>query len=1358
MLVRLAILLMAALPLFAAPDSVTIVGSLQSEIGCAGDWDPWCSATFLEFDAEDDVWQETFDVPIGSFEYKAAIGGWDENYGANAQPNGANIPLSLGAASAVKFYYDHKTHWVTDNHSGVIVTAPGSYQSLIGCQGSWAPDCLRSWLQDPDGDGTYSMTLHIPAGNYEVKATIDESWSENYGAGGVQNGPNIPFTVSTDCQRTTFTYDATTHVLAVGPTGGDPQPASVTLPGSFQSEVGCAGDWDPACANTHLAYDATDGVWQGTLNIPAGAWEYKATLNDDWSQNYGANATPNGANLSLNLAGASDVKFYYDHATHWIADNKSKVIATAVGSFQSELGCSGDWQPDCLRSWLQDPDGDGLYTFSTRSLAAGSYEAKMAIDESWSENYGAGGARDGANIAFSVPQSCAEIVFVYDSASHVLAISAAGAPKGNLLRARAHWVASDLIAWKDAQPAWDVTLHASANGELALTAAGVTGGISIPLTYVPAGLPADVLAKFPHLAGSLAFRIPAGTDVDTILKGQTAVSARFIELEDATSLQIAGALDDLYSYDGPLGVVWSAGIPTIRLWAPTARSVTLRLFADSTTPAFTSQAMTRDANGVWSVTGEASWANQFYLYDVEVFVRTTGTVEHNVVTDPYSLSLARNSTRTQIVDLDAPSLKPSGWDSLVKPPLAAPEDITLYELHVRDFSANDASVPANLRGTFKAFTQEDAYGMKHLASLAAAGLTHVHLLPAFDFANVNEDKSQWLSPGGLSSYPPDSAGQQAAINAIRGQDGFNWGYDPWHYTVPEGSYSTNPDGSTRVLEFREMVQSLANAGLRTVMDVVYSHTSAAGQNDRSVLDRIVPGYYHRLNADGDIETSSCCANTASEHDMMEKLLIDSVLTWTTQYKIDGFRFDLMGHHMKRNLVKLRATLDALGPQGEQVYLYGEGWNLGEVADNARGVQATQANMAGTGIGTFNDRLRDGARGGGPSSGPQEQGFLSGLYVDPNSTDQGSPADQKNVLLLRTDWIRSGLAGALADYTLVDRLGNTVSASQLDYNGQPAGYTADPQEVVHYVEAHDGRTLFDALQLELPVTATMAQRVRAQNVGLSLVALAQGIPFFHAGGELLRSKSLDRNSYDSGDWFNRLDFTYAANNWGVGLPPAGENQSDWSLFGPLLADPSLNPSPADIGDSLAGFRELLAIRRSTKLFRLRTAADIQSRVQLLNSDPKQTPGLLIMTVADAEGAIDRQHDFVAVVFNASPLPQTHDAPPLAARKLLLHPIQVASHDGIVRTSTFAAGTFTVPGRTTAVFWSSRPLDAQITLLLGDVTQKSLRAKLTAAIEAVQRGQLKVAQKQLEAFISQVPKVNPPNAAQLIAEANAILAEF
>src|SRR5687767_3226232 len=179
-------------------------------------------------------------------------------------------------------------------------------------------------------------------------------------------------------------------------------PTSVTIAGSLQSELGCPGDWQPECANTHLSFDSTDEVWQGTFSVPAGNWEYKAALNNSWDENYGANAQSNGGNIALSLAAPTSVKFYYSHETHWITDNKNSRIATAPGSYQSEIGCPDDWQPDCLRSWLQDPDGDGTSTFSTTSIPAGNYEFKVTINESWDENYGGGGTPGGANIAFNV--------------------------------------------------------------------------------------------------------------------------------------------------------------------------------------------------------------------------------------------------------------------------------------------------------------------------------------------------------------------------------------------------------------------------------------------------------------------------------------------------------------------------------------------------------------------------------------------------------------------------------------------------------------------------------------------------------------------------------------------------------------------------------------------------------------------------------------------------------------------------------------------------------------------------------------------------------------------------------------------
>ena len=220
-------------------------------------------------------------------------------------------------------------------------------------------------------------------------------------------------------------------LLPVAAASHTPNPTAVTIAGSLQSELGCSGDWQPDCAATHLVYDAADDVWQRTFSLPAGSFEYKAPLNDSWTENYGRNAQRDGPNIPLNLAAGGDVKFYYDHKSHWVTDNRESVIAVVPGSFQSELGCPGDWDPSCLRSWLQDPDGNGIYSFETTALAAGTYEGKVATNEAWDENYGAGGVPNGPNISFTVPANNAKVTFSYDAVTHVLTISApnpAGAP------------------------------------------------------------------------------------------------------------------------------------------------------------------------------------------------------------------------------------------------------------------------------------------------------------------------------------------------------------------------------------------------------------------------------------------------------------------------------------------------------------------------------------------------------------------------------------------------------------------------------------------------------------------------------------------------------------------------------------------------------------------------------------------------------------------------------------------------------------------------------------------------------------------------------------------------------------------
>ena len=849
--------------------------------------------------------------------------------------------------------------------------------------------------------------------------------------------------------------------------------------------------------------------------------------------------------------------------------------------------------------------------------------------------------------------------------------------------ALAQWIDRDTVVWKGAGPG-------AAQLEFG-PADSAGGGRDGRLRLTPATLTPAERAAHPHLKTFPAFAVDPRDQhlARTALRDRLVATQRTADrtLRAVTGVQIPGVLDDLYApaaERAALGPVFHRGRPTLSVWAPTARTVSLELDGRRVP-------MRRDdASGVWRVQGRPDWAGKSYRYVVEVWAPSVGKKVTNKVTDPYSTALTADSARSLVVDLEDPKLAPQGWRGLRKPAATRataerPDPLRnarIQELHIRDFSVEDPS--SRHRGQYLAFTDRDSAGMRHLRKLARTGTSYVHLLPAFDVGTVPERRSDQAHPDcDLSSYAPDSDRQQSCVAAAAAKDAYNWGYDPLHYTVPEGSYASDPDGTARTVEFRRMVQGLNRTGLGAVMDVVYNHTVAAGQDPKSVLDRIVPGYYQRLLDDGRVATSTCCSGTAPEHTMMGKLVVDSVVTWAKEYKVDGFRFDLMGHHPKANILAVRKALDALTPQkdgvdGKSVVLYGEGWNFGEAADDARFVQATQKNMAGTGIATFSDRARDAVRGGSPfDADPRVQGFASGLYTDPNSAPgQGTPAEQRTRLLHYQDLIKVGLTGNLADYTFTDTTGRRVKGSEVDYNGAPAGYAADPGDALAYADAHDNETLYDTLAFKLPEGTSADDRARMQVLALATAGLSQGPALSQAGSDLLRSKSLDRNSYDSGDWYNALHWNCAdGNGFGRGLPPAADNKDKWPYARPLLADPALRPGCAAINATSAAYRDLLRIHATEPAFDLPTTARVQSALTFPLSGKDETPGVLTMRVGN-----------LVVVFNATPQRRDQTVGAVAGERYALHPVQAHGADRVTATASYApaTGTFTVPARTVAVF--------------------------------------------------------------------------
>lgn len=1100
----------------------------------------------------------------------------------------------------------------------------------------------------------------------------------------------------------------------------------VTVPGSLNSEMGCAGDWDPACEKAKLTLRA-DGIWAGTFDLPAGDYEYKAAIDGSWAVNYGANGVPDGSNITLAHAGGP-ITFYFDPRTNIAQSTAEGPIVTLPGSEQSELGCAGDWAPDCLATLMADGDRDGVYEFATDDLPTGAYELKVAHGLSWAENYGADGVRDGANISFSATEGKVT-TFRYTLATHILEIVSDDPPLPGTGELRAHWIDAETIAWPadlGAPERAAYQLYASDDASLSVADGEVAGAEPIALELIDGGLSDEQLARFPALEGYLALRVVDGDAAD-LVRAQLAVAQR----DDAgaltafTGVQIPGVLDDLYAAaldDVELGVSFAGKAPTFRIWAPTARSATLLTWdaVDSTDEGTTDpvrhEATWDAASGVWEVEGGKALRGDEYLWELSVYAPSTGAIETNRVTDPSSIALTTNSERSVAIDLDDRKWKPKQWQKADAPVVDRAVDRAIYELHIRDFSIGDETVPADKRGTYLAFT-EDSAGTRHLRQLADAGINTVHLLPSFDIASIEEDRAAQAVPDcDLASYGPADTAQQACIQAVADADAFNWGYDPYHYSTPEGSYAVDADGGARVSEFRSMVGALHAMDLQVVLDEVFNHTAASGQADKSVLDRVVPGYYHRLNAAGAVETSTCCQNVATEHLAARKLMVDSIVTWARDYRVDGFRFDLMGHHSTTDMQAIRDALDALtlekdGIDGRAVHLYGEGWNFGEVADNALFEQATQGQLGGTGIGTFNDRLRDAVHGGSPvdSSSTFRQGYGTGLGTDPNGDPINGTTEQAlDDLGHETDLVKLGLAGNLRDFSFVTSDGEVTAGEDIDYRGSRAGYADQPDEVINYVDAHDNETLYDLSVLKLPTDTAMADRVRMNTLSLATVTLSQSPSFWHAGTELLRSKSLDRNSYNSGDWFNRIDWTGQESTFGSGLPPAADNQEKWPIMAPLLADPALKPAPADIAAAEASALDLLRVREEVGLLRLGSAELIQQKVSFPNSGADAAPGVILMQIDDRVGADhDPALDGALVVFNSSPSPVTQTVTGLAGRSFALTPAQAHGADAVVKTTTWdaASGTVTVPARSVAVLVDEEPIATSVRVGASDPIVKA-----------------------------------------------------
>lgn len=900
--------------------------------------------------------------------------------------------------------------------------------------------------------------------------------------------------------------------------------------------------------------------------------------------------------------------------------------------------------------------------------------------------------------------------------------------------AAAHLIDANTIVWEGAKDAAYVNLYYDADGGIDADADNKLSfdkRFDLKKTTLTDAQLAILDAKDRKLKSWTAFSLPKGVDIKTLLKGELVAISTDSKgvLDTGTKVQTAKALDAVYAAKASTleyGAIVSDSGVTFRLWAPTAQSVKVVVYNADKTVASTNDMTFDSASGSWSYAGAADLKGSYYRYQMSVYHPLTAKMESYEVTDPYSLSLSMNSEYSQIVDLDDADLKPEGWDTLKAPHVqTTPADVAktvVYESHVRDLTAFDTEVPAAERGKYVALTEENSLAVKHLKELAAAGVTHLQILPAFDIATINEDPAKVANLDDkfsklcdvntnvansdkfkancagdstvaevMATLDKDGEDRQELNRMVADTDSFNWGYDPFHYTTPEGSYSTNPDGTARILEFRKMVKAIKeNIKMNVVMDVVYNHTNESGVSSKSVLDKIVPWYYQRLDeTSGDVTISTCCSNTAPEHAMFAKLMDDSLITWTKAYKIDAFRFDIMGHHPKAQMVEALAKVKAVD---SEMYFYGEGWNFGEVADDARFEQARQANLGGTGIGSFSDRLRDAVRGGSPFDGGDgirtSQGFGNGAYVLANEKD-GVTEDSARHLAELT---MLGMAGNLKDFVLIDREGVPTKGSDVDYNGQKAGYANDPIEIQNYVSKHDNQTIFDIIAYKAANDATLNDRVRMQGLSLATVLLGQATAFDQQGSELLRSKSFERDSYDSGDWYNKVDYTKQDNNYDVGLPRKDKDGDNYPLI-KAVKDVVGKPGATEIAQMDSFYKELTSLRQSSPLFTLGTGAEVMKRVDFRNVGPDQTTGLIVMTIDDGAGQtdLDKTTDGIVVVVNATNEVQTTgsfqdgNGADIALSGYELSSIQsTLGTTSIGNGATFADGQFSVPAWSVAVF--------------------------------------------------------------------------
>ncbi len=1043
-----------------------------------------------------------------------------------------------------------------------------------------------------NAEGLYEKTFeNVPAGNHEFKVT-QGNWNDCWPS------ENYKFT-TTELQNVTITFNADSKEINVSlseATGGElPEQPPVTE--AFYTVAGtsglCGNEWKPEDTNNQMTLNAETGLYEKYfVNVPAGEHKFKIT-DGTWGNCWGDGDDGDG-NTVFNTTEAMNVLITFNAETKEIKVTLIDVADYYVAGSDDLCGGWNEKNPD-NKMYL---DTDGLYKKLFKSIPKGTYECKVT-NGTWDDggNWGVNGGNyvfetdDVYNITIIFNEETKELTHELSEATApdpVVPVEYPITVKVHYYRADHDYTDWEVHMWNGSgkttvsstrafeeenvefegttyertatyftnsnetwvgfivkKPDWtkdpdgdrkidisDVlsgTVHVYAKSGSALEdfdvvkddcvkGAKITGAKWDSLTDVltvttSMAVEGDLMEAFTLFEVVGSDEIPVEITSVTKVEGKNEYvlghAEGAIAKEKAYRVYFNGAFCDVtipnvystsdfeaeYTYEGDdLGATWTAESTTFRVWAPTAAEVSVNLYSTGSDDEvgaadLGTYAMTADVNGTWVATVKGDLKNVYYTYSVNI----QGKVAE--ACDPYARSTRVNGNRAMVIDLD--STDPEGWEDDDYVVQENYTDAVIWELHVRDFSIDESSgISEANRGRYLAFTEEGTTvngegkiktGVDYMVDL---GVNYVHLLPVYDINSVDETTG-----------------------------GYNWGYDPKNYNVPEGSYSTNPyDGAVRVNEFKQMVQSLHDNGIGVIMDVVYNHVADAGE---FCFNKIVPGYFSRVHDDGSYQSNSGCGNdTASERSMVSKYIVDSVLYWNTEYHIDGFRWDLVG---LIDYETINAVMEAVHAVNPDIIFYGEGWEMcswttkdeGEWANDPYSKKMTiQPNdkMVNTEAGVFaffNDTIRNVIHGGVFTA--TDKGFVCGM----------------------NEWTKETVTDGYMAYTKWGSNSERVDT---------------PLQTVNYASCHDNYTLFDnftvdALDLNgLALSAENAAKVAEQaarynNLAAAYYITAQGVPFIHAGEEMLRSKPhtdaennfvFDHNSYSSGDGVNSFKWAELQN--------------------------------------------------------------------------------------------------------------------------------------------------------------------------------------------------------------------------------------